>query len=249
MKSYFVSDIHLKLESERNGQLLLRFLHFIQKEKPDYLFFMGDIFDIWIGPHSNFANAFIHIIEEIKKIVPHTQVIYFEGNHDVHVKTFWEKLGVKTYTEPEVFEIDGLKIRCEHGDYINPNDTTYLKFRKFARSFPMEFLAKQVSGVIWKGLGDYFSQRSRKKSGVYRKRNEELLRAMIRSYAEAVYSTSQPYDFIITGHMHVRDEYSFFRNETEIRSINLGSWYEDSPKALKIDNNKIEWLNLTEIPN
>ena len=44
-KAYFISDIHLDNMQERNGEILLRFLHSLaaQEKVPD-LYLLGDIF-------------------------------------------------------------------------------------------------------------------------------------------------------------------------------------------------------------
>lgn len=243
MKAYFISDIHLKTQEERNGQILLRFLRSVAEEKPDYLFLLGDIFDMWIGPHAFFAKQFSEIVSQIKKIAKHTRVIYFEGNHDMHIRDFWKNLNVEVYVEPQYFQLGSTSVRCEHGDYINPHDTTYLRYREITKTAPLEWIARMVPGHAWWKLGTYLSSRSRKKSSVRRKTQSEKFRSMIRAYAEHQYDGSKHFNYIITGHMHIRDEYEFYRQDTKVVSINLGSWLEE-PGALLLENAEPRWLNL-----
>ena len=64
---------------------------------------------------------------------------------------------------------------------------------------------------------------------------------MIRRYAETTYET-RPFDLIITGHMHIRDDYTFERDGKKIRSVNLGSWF-DEPLIFHLTDAGSEWIS------
>jgi UDP-2,3-diacylglucosamine hydrolase len=87
------------------------------------------------------------------------------------------------------------------------------------------------------------SSKSRKKTMKYSEANQDEIKNMIRSHAQKVY-LEKPFDLIVTGHMHVEDDYMFKVDGKEVRSINLGTWL-NRPVSLKIENNKIEWILLT----
>lgn len=236
MEAWFVSDIHLKSQNERNGQSLLRFLRSILsgERKANYLFLLGDIFDLWVGDHQAFAQQYSGIVDTLKQIaLTSTKIIYVEGNHDLHIVEFWKRYGIDVIVDPKHFDLDGYRVRIEHGDLINPNDKTYEKYRNFVRSPIMQKVAEIVPGEIWQGLGNFLSQQSRKKSSVRREQNQEEFRAMIRVYSEKVYDQEMHFDLIVTGHMHIQDEYHFHRRGQKITSINLGSWFEE-PTALHL---------------
>jgi len=116
VESYFFSDLHLKSINERNGQILLRFLHSLEKKSPVRLFLLGDIFDLWVSGHDIFRKKYrdlLDVLESLKK--SGSEIYFFEGNHDLHIHPYWrDVLGAKVYTEAKIFDIDGLKIRCEH---------------------------------------------------------------------------------------------------------------------------------------
>lgn len=246
MKAWFVSDIHLKNINERNSQTLLRFLHSIlSKERPaTHLFLVGDIFDLWVGDSDMFQRQFQSLVDalvNVKKMG--VEVIYFEGNHDVHVKRFWEgKFGIPVYINHKHFNLGPWNVRVEHGDFINPDDTTYLKWVEFMHRPFMEKIAHIVPGKIWFEAGAYASRRSRKKSVVRRERNLEGLRAKIRTYAEKVYA-EDTFDYLVTGHMHLKDDYNFDRKGRKVHSVNLGSWYE-TPQALLLEESGHSWVEL-----
>lgn len=244
MESYFLSDIHLKSINERNGQTLLRFLHSLEEKSPVKIFFLGDIFDLWVSGHDIFKRKYkdlLTVLESLKK--SGCEIYFFEGNHDLHIHPYWrDVLGAEVYVDAKTFDLDGLKVRCEHGDLINLNDKSYLRLRNLLRHPWVEKIGHRVPGEFWLNIGDIWSPISRKKSGKYRSVNKTKLIQMIREHAHRAYSES-PFDLIISGHMHVRDDFEFQINAKTVRSINLGSWFEDV-KVLKIKNEKIEWLDL-----
>lgn len=245
--AWFISDIHLKDLQEKNGEILLRFLRSISSgERPaTHLYLLGDIFDVWVGDHSFYRKkyaAFIEVIEEIrrKKIV----VEYFEGNHDVHVKRFWQgKLNVPTWVSERYVELDGLLVRLEHGDLINPADEKYLRYREFIRQPMMEAVAQFLPGRGFHAIANYASRKSRKRSHQVREERTEDLRQMIRAYAQKIHA-SAPFDVIVTGHMHVKDEFEFSVENRRVQSFNLGSWFE-KPVALHMLCGEFKWVTLS----
>lgn len=244
--AWFVSDIHLKDINERSGNILLRFLHSLtERERPvTHLFLLGDIFDLWIGESAIFAERFGPIVEALAKLRRQgVEIHYFEGNHDVHVSKFWEKnLGIPCWTEAKYFSLGKKLLRLEHGDLINLNDQAYLRYRRFYRHGVMEKLAYGLPGLFWDGLGKWASRTSRKYSAKDRESRNQELREMIRAHAHRSFAEA-PFDAVISGHMHIRDDYEFAVDGRLIRSLNLGSWF-DSPHALSLINDEFHWVSL-----
>lgn len=241
MYAYFVSDIHLKTLNEKNSHLFLDFLFRLRDQPVTHLFLLGDIFDMWVGDHSYYYEKFKPIVDSIlylKKLG--VQIFYFEGNHDLHVKRFWEdRLQIHTFCEPLTLTIEGVRLRLEHGDYINPEDKAYLKYREFIRKPMMKQIAHMLPGKEFAWLGQQASRWSRRRSSVIRQRDQDGLREMIRTYAGRIFE-EEVFDFIITGHMHIRDDWTCPRRK--FRSINLGSWFEE-PQVLRIEGpDRIVWL-------
>jgi len=244
VETYFLSDLHLKSINERNGQILLRFLRSLEKKEPGRIFFLGDIFDLWVSGHNVFKRKYQDLLKVLESLKSKGHKIYFfEGNHDLHIHPYWrDELGAEVYTDAKIFDIDGLSVRCEHGDLINLQDKAYLRLRRVLRNPWVEKVGHRVPGEFWLGLGNLWSPRSRKKSSRYRQTNKSRLVHMIREHAHRAYGES-PFDLIISGHMHVEDDFEFQINHKNVRSINLGSWFEEA-KVLKIKNQKLEWLSL-----
>jgi Mg2+/Co2+ transporter CorC len=105
-------------------------------------------------------------------------------------------------------------VRIEHGDYINPNDKTYLKWLEMLRSSYMKFAGRNIPSHVWDMLARWYSTKSRKKTSRYSSEKSEDIRKLIRSYAESCFS-EKPFDLIVTGHMHVFDFYELKRKVAE----------------------------------
>lgn len=252
MEAWFLSDIHLKSADERNGKILLRFLRSLLEKNPSqvHLFLLGDIFDLWIGDHSYFVEKFRPLIEALQDLKKAgTKITYIEGNHDVHIEGFFQKqLGAEVFVEAQYYEIDGISVRCEHGDLINMNDQAYLRYRGVIRHPLVKPLGTMLPGRFWGYVGAKMSQKSRQKSGHYRVQNESALVQMIRAHIERAYA-ERPFDFIISGHMHVFDDHTVQIQGRRVRSINLGSWFEETVKVFCLRQGQGEWVYLPRLEN
>ncbi|MGZ3743415.1 MAG: UDP-2,3-diacylglucosamine diphosphatase [Pseudobdellovibrionaceae bacterium] len=249
MEAWFVSDIHIKTMRERNSEVLLRFLHSLRSGNPQqtHLFFLGDIFDLWIGGHSAFVKKFQPLVDAIRDLKEAgARITYIEGNHDVHIHSFWkDKLGIEVFVEAQFYEINGLLVRVEHGDLINLEDTVYLRYRSLIRHPLIKPLGDLIPGKIWEGIGNYAARKSRVRSQSYRVSNEDRLIQMIRHHAHRAYA-EKPYDLLVAGHMHVYDDYEFPTGNGKSRSINLGSWYGSKVKILKLGGTRAEWVEISD---
>lgn len=232
---------------ERNSDILLRFLHSLREKNPTqtHLFLLGDIFDLWIGGHGIFARKFEPLVQAIRDLKnAGARITYIEGNHDVHIESFWQKkLGVEVFVEAQFYEINGLVVRVEHGDLINLNDRAYLRYRSVIRHPLVKSLGTRLPGALWDEVGNFASRKSRTRSQVYRVSNEEKLVQMIRHHAHRAFS-EKPYDLIVSGHMHVFDEYTFEVGERRVQSFNLGSWMGAEVKVLKLSGTQAKWISL-----
>jgi UDP-2,3-diacylglucosamine pyrophosphatase LpxH len=73
--------------------------------------------------------------------------------------------------------------------------------------------------------------------------NETELKKMIRDYAALVFKNKK-FDYLVTGHVHVQDEFKFENSGNEFQSVNLGSWFQQA-KALHLTEQGHDWKNLT----
>lgn len=249
ISAWFVSDIHLKDPNERNGILFLGFLRSLQRRGhlPTHLFLLGDIFDLWVGNHDFYYRKFREIVDEIINLKRMgVDVHYFEGNHDLHIEEFWyDRFKIPCYVAPHYFQLENFVLRCEHGDFINQKDRAYLKLREILRSPRIEKLAQTLPGEAVSFIGEFASSLSRKGSFQLRRDTAEEMKAMIREYAQTSY-VEKSFDLMVTGHMHVRDDWRTEINERKLRSINLGSWF-DEPQVVHLTQNSPEWIKVRSL--
>jgi len=237
---YCVSDIHIKGSDDSRALLFLNFLKNFDPQGT-HLFLLGDIFDVWLGHHSFFAERYNRIVTEIKRLVKRgVQIHYFEGNHDFQLKNYWQKeVGVHVYDRRRYFEFEGLTLRVEHGDESNPDDLSYTRLRRALRSLPAKFLIHYLSGTTLYTIGSKWSGLSRKGEQPY---VNEKVKLRARQYAiEKV--AEKPFDLVIFGHIHMRDEFIFEFNGKQHKYVNLGTWL-DHPNAFLITPGEHKFIEL-----
>lgn len=249
MVSYFLSDIHLKSLDDESSRLLLLFFRRIWANAPGDIYLLGDIFDIWVSDHSVFIKKYQTLIDELQRVKKQGfKIVYFEGNHDLHLKKYWQQaLGFQVYFDVGYFDIDGHIFRLEHGDLINQDDRAYLRLRRTLRTPWMLALGHWLPGRLWNFIGEKWSRTSRKESHAYLQAKKEVIVNMIRAHAQRSV-LEKPFDYIITGHMHIVDDFEFVLsgNGKTIRSVNLGTWL-DGAKILKYENHKLSWIEINDM--
>jgi UDP-2,3-diacylglucosamine hydrolase len=254
-RAYFISDAHLKSMREANAGKLLAFLRAISprpgaKAHPlaaTHLFLVGDIFDLWVGSHRWFIDEYAPLADATRALVEGgVEIHFFEGNHDIYLTDFWQgKVGAAVHRDAAVFRLGETRARVEHGDLINPADGGYLALRKALRSRPVEWLAKRLPDRAIAAIGRYASAASRAYGSDAKKADAEAIRAMIRAHARRVSGPNSAnatasasgdgeFDLIVTGHAHVRDDWSFQAFGRPARAVNLGWWRHDQ-QAFVVD--------------
>jgi UDP-2,3-diacylglucosamine hydrolase len=210
------------------------------------VFLLGDIFDLWVADHQVFAQKWAGLVNAIERLCRRgVEVHYFEGNHDLHLKNFWEgSVGAWVHPNVEYLNLGPWRLRIEHGDLINSEEVNYRRLRAFLRLPQMHQLAYQLPGGWLARAGQAASVLSRRRTGGMRRRDTEKIRGMIRMHAHRTFRSEGVFDLIITGHMHVRDEYVFTESGRRAVSINLGSWFEEF-KVLSLDDNGYQWKTLS----
>ncbi|MNL45828.1 UDP-2,3-diacylglucosamine hydrolase [compost metagenome] len=126
---------------------------------------------------------------------------------------------------------------------INLQDYEYLRYRSIIRNPKIKPLGNIVPGFVWSYLGNRASKKSRARSGHYRAKNEANLVTMIRAHAERVYD-EKPFDVIISGHMHVFDDHTFKIKGHNVRSVNLGSWFEEDVRVFRLKDGEGSWVTI-----
>lgn len=246
LKAYFVSDLHLNAPDSPRAELFVAFLQALEGSKNvSHLFLMGDIFDLWVADHACFVERYRSIVDEVRRLREEgVEVHYFEGNHDLHLRGFWaDQLGVQVHEELAYVQLGGRTLRLEHGDQMNPDDRGYLFLRWFLRTPPIRFLVSSLPGDLILRLGEGASSSSREYTSTAKSISQNDAIATIRDHARRA-SEDRRFDVIISGHVHVRDDFTFSDGAGSFRSINLGSWL-DRPCCFLMDDRGDRFIELS----
>ncbi len=219
MKFSAISDVHVKSSGDLAEGLLLSFLRNPDVQSSDIIFLLGDIFDLMIGPHSQYFARYQNYFEEIKSLIKKgKKICYVEGNHDFHIQNLYSKffeinqdLDSNLFLMASSFEfVDAnKKMYFCHGDDIELNNPGYKIFKAFVTSIPLKYYANNLMPhFLIKGIGEYSSERSRMRNNKRYSLESDLtpVRDNFRLSAEALYLKKQV-DIIVCGHSHVKDQY------------------------------------------
>lgn len=237
----FVSDIHIESMQDPKAVKFLAYLQGLSATNCSHLFLLGDIFDFWIADHEHFVKRYEPLLAELGRLKSvGIEVHYFEGNHDLHLKEFFQReLGVQIHEGPQYFNLYDKKLRIEHGDQMDPEDKGYLFLRWLLRTPLMRWLSFQLPGFAVAKIGEASSSASRNYTSEIKKISQDRARQKIRLHAEKSY-TDEAFDLIVSGHMHVRDNITL---TSGAKSWNLGTWLEE-PGYLLLNEKSLQWVSL-----
>ncbi len=219
MKIAIISDVHVKSPGDDSESILLNFFeHGLQLGVTDFVL-LGDIFDLMIGPHSQYFHRFSKIFQTIRQILSkNIKIYYVEGNHDFHLKKMFENF-FKTFPElPKknfqngqefTFFVGGKSIHMCHGDDVEIDNGGYRIYKKIVTSGPLTYYANYLMPYfLIKNIGEYASKQSRKKNNQRYLLEEDFtpIKFKFRKSFDLFHSKNN-FDIFVAGHSHVRDIY------------------------------------------
>ena len=245
-KIYFLSDFHLgapdiKSSLEREKRIC-RFLD-VAKQDAETIFIVGDLFDFWFEYSTVVPKGYVRILGKLAELTDSgIHIHFFVGNHDMWMKNYFQQeLNIPVYFEPKEFVFYNKKFLIGHGDGLGPGDKGYKMLKKVFRHPASKWAFGLLPPNIGMGLANYFSRKSRAKTGLINEvflgeENEWLI-----TYCKDVLQQKQ-YDYFIFGHRHLPIDFSF---KDGSRYINLGEWIKYDSYAV-FDGNKLELLYYKE---
>jgi UDP-2,3-diacylglucosamine hydrolase len=219
---YFISDIHLGLESrERERKKERRLTGFLQSlvGKNAELFIVGDLFDYWFEYRRVYQKGYFRTLTALQDVVESGIPIYYIiGNHDFMHRDFFEK-EIGMHLMPDTIErtIDGKKFFIAHGDGLVANDIGYLILKKILRNRFLQWLYGLVHPDLGIALASFSSRSSRK----YTAKKDYGQQNSLLNFAKMKLESG--FDYVIFGHSHEKTIYE----ENGKMYLNLGSWFED----------------------
>lgn len=224
-KIYFLSDFHLgapnKEKSLQREKIIVQFLNDI-KETASEIFIVGDMFDFWFEYKNVVPKGYVRLLGKLAELTDAgIPIHFFVGNHDMWMKNYFqEELNIPVYFEPKIFTRQEQKILIGHGDGLGPGDKGYKRLKKVFRNPISQFLFGILPPYIGIGLANYFSQKSRSKTG---KEDEKFLgeeNEWLIQYCKKKLS-EEHFDLFIFGHRHLPIDFTL---PEKSRYINLGEW-------------------------
>lgn len=237
---YFLSDFHLgapdferSLEREKK---IVRFLDTVKHNAAE-IFIVGDMFDFWYEYKTVVPRGFVRLLGKLAELSDAgIKLHFFVGNHDMWMKDYLQKeLNIQVYFEPKIFEFSNKKFYIGHGDGLGPGDHGYKMLKKVFRNPVCKFLFGSLHPFVGIGTANYFSRKSREKTGssdqIFLGEENEWL---------VIYSKElikqQHFDYLIFGHRHLPLD---IRLNQQSRYINLGDWITNFTYA-EFDGNDVE---------
>lgn len=239
-KIYFLSDFHLGAPDFSSSLIrekkIISFLDHIKKEAAQIVI-DGDIFDFWYEYKSVVPKHFVRLLGKLAEITDSgIPVMLFAGNHDMWMRGYFEdELNIPVYFQPKTFEWNGKKFYVGHGDGLGPGDNGYKFIKKIFRNKLCQWLFGQLHPTLGMAIANYFSRKSRQKTGssdkIFLGEDKEWLVI----YAREILA-KEHFDFFIFGHRHLPLNIPLTKNS---RYINLGDWITHFTYAV-FDGNDVE---------
>ncbi|MEP6514413.1 MAG: UDP-2,3-diacylglucosamine diphosphatase, partial [Parafilimonas sp.] len=160
----------------------------------------------------------------------------FAGNHDMWMHGYFtQELNISVHFEPCTYIFNNKNFFIGHGDGLGPGDHGYKFMKKIFRNKFCQWLFGQLHPTLGMGLANYFSKKSRKKTGasdaVFLGEEKEWLIIFCRQML-----AKEHYDYFIFGHRHYPID---FKLSGSSRYINLGDWITTYTYA-EFDGNDIQ---------
>lgn len=244
-KIYFLSDFHLGAPTPEVSLLrekkIVQFLDEI-KHEAEQIFVVGDLFDFWFEYRKVVPKGYVRILGKLAELTDAgIPVHFFVGNHDMWMHDYFQKeLNIQIYHEPATFVFNNKKFLVGHGDGLGPGDHKYKLMKKVFRSRTSQWLFGILPPAIGIGIADFFSRKSRAKTGqtdeVFLGEEKEWLIIYCKEILQ-----KEHYDYFIFGHRHLPIDFNL---TDQSRYVNLGDWikynsyavFEDGNLALKYYN-------------
>ena len=228
-----MSDFHLGAPDAKTSLIrekkIIAFLDEIKKDA-EKIFILGDLFDFWFEYKKVVPKGYVRILVKLAEITDSgIPIDFFVGNHDMWMKDYFQQeLNIPVYFEPKAFTLYGKQVLIGHGDGLGPGDHGYKFIKKLFRNRIAQTLFGWLPPVIGIGLANYFSRKSRAKTGQSDEVFESEEKEWLVSYCRDVLKTTT-YEYFVFGHRHLPLDIKLTENSTY---INLGDWIKYDSYAM-----------------
>lgn len=232
MKIYLVSDAHIKNNKEKTYNLFCSFLKKLVLEKPDFLIFLGDIFDfLYVDSRESYYLDFYESLKQLN--ICGTKIYYLFGNHDFNI-VFKKYNFINTAPYLRDFKVEQYNSFIFHGDGLDPNDYKYRFLKKILRSKFFYIIYITTPKVFFYYITEKISSLSRNtnKKLFY---SEESRKSVYQNKALNYFNENKELDLIIFAHTHEAMLCSFEIDSKLRFYVNTGSFKYDKSYVSIID--------------
>lgn len=251
-KDYFISDVHIQESDDEAAELFIKFLKTCLNDNAERVFLLGDIFDLMVGPYVEYEQKYWPIFEHFQRLHHSgSQIYFFEGNHDFHLKNFFDAFeqrhglnGAIRYIKEDLFirTPQGFSAHVSHGDDMEIENTGYKVYKKLINNRFVELFAEQILTFNFvEKLGQKASADSKKRNQKrYSKAvQQDHIRNKFRRSAE-ILAEKIDVDIIIAGHSHYKDDY---QTSNGTRYMNNG-YALQSKSFIRSDESGLRFIEL-----
>jgi UDP-2,3-diacylglucosamine hydrolase len=188
----FVSDLHIRPGCPEPFQRLCRLFETLRDQ--DTLFFLGDLFDYWVGPKHLGHPDYQPLLARLRRLAGSGVHVYFiHGNRDYLIdERFQEATGVQVLGREHVLTLNDLRLLLTHGDFVYTRDRLYRFYRGI-----MEVKAVRRA-FLWAPLSLEIGIALALRSNPIRSKGQVM---DILDPARRVFERG--YDVLICGHVHI----------------------------------------------
>jgi len=233
-RAVFVADSHFHVRRDAAEQRRLDlFVAFLATEarRAEHLVLMGDIFDFWFDYPHFLLKGYEAVLQSLDTVRDAgTRIHFVGGNHDIWAARYLhERYGTEPAAGPLDLALDGLRLRCVHGDGLLGKEWLYRGFRAIVRSRAGVLLGKSLHPELLFAFSTWLSGHSRtadrdEAAGIEAKAARLLAR-----------SGHADWDVLLMGHVH----HPMDLERDGRRLVSLGGWLE-APNFGRLQDGQLE---------
>jgi UDP-2,3-diacylglucosamine hydrolase len=223
-----ISDVHIRNSEDSRYKDLLKFLETEQVQKADLIIFLGDIFDLMVGNHSENYQEYSYFFKKLDRLSKSgKRLIYFEGNHDLHLTEFFKTFlpFIELRKKPLKVMIGKKNFYFSHGDEFDLQNTSYQNYKRILNMRVFQRLANYIVPFSFvQKIGTMASSFSRKRNHTWD--SSQMLNLKERYIKNISGFMNEDIDFVIFGHSHIVEDGNSVLANSNIKIYNNGFFPE-----------------------
>ncbi len=220
IRALFVADAHFHIRrDEAEERRLALFIDLLDAHAgTPHVVLLGDIFDFWFDYPHFVMKGYEPLLAALDRLrTAGSRVHFVGGNHDIWAAGYLHRrLGSAASGGPVDLELDGKRVRCQHGDGLLSRDALYRSFRAIVRHPAGIWVGKALHPELLFAFSTWLSANSR-----YCTR-DELAKIERKAQRWLARQRATAWDHLIIGHVH----HAYTATVGDRRLSSLGGWLE-----------------------